>query len=403
MPRTRIAALIALSIATVAFGQGGMTQNGLEPAGPDAAPPAVNGPAAAPGNPLAPQQANADWYAPLKVGTKLSYYNATALVRGSVKNMQPDQNGGWPNTGGSSQGYTQATLAFASERGAIFDVRQWLQTPDGAGFRSLPGLPQIATPSMGIDYWRSPAQLAAMPDGAANNGAAQQNVSRLTYEMAGKKFRAIRISDYDETSKSWRTYDLDTGVLLQLSLAVQSKPAMGQRGDPDVQLIHVQFVGAREAPIVVPIKPVPAELQKPRVRMTMSMSMTMPGAMGNPPPAIPMQVTATVQKFDGETIIVKPDGEGVPMLYMATSYYADPQVLARYKQGQMIDEDPIVKSRLYVAEIANGKIAFCEENAAQSVICVYDLRTGLMVGTTKRESIGGGSISETRVEFAYEG
>lgn len=395
MSLARLACVLACSVSTFALGQG-MSENGLQPITPDAPAPQQPQQPPAPQAPAGPQQpqVDANWSAGLVVGSRLSYRNSSAMVYGRLEAIEP---GGFPATGGSAQSIVQGTVVALTPQYAVFDVRTWLQSTTASGFTSLPAIPMVATPTQGTDFWRSPADLERLQEGEMVNQTGKFTVRRMEHTLNGKAYRAIRISDYRQTEKSWRTYDLETGVLLSYSLA--GTVAQREQGKPDVALIQQDFIDRRDLQLPYTIKPVPAALQKKTIRLSGETSMRMDANQGMQPPAIPINLTLTVEKFNGEMLLLRSEGQQAAMPYLASAYYLDPQQLGRLQPGQEFDRDPHTSNRLYVAGVGNGAVVLAEEGALERLVTAYDLRTGLVVGGRKDTSSG---ASITTLSFKTE-
>lgn len=377
---------MALAIASASSGQ--MGQGGLAPADTTPAAPVIP---AAPAMPVV--QADENWAAGLVVGSRLTYRSASATVFGELQKFE----GGFPATGGSAQSITQATVVALRPDRAVFDFRNWLANPDGSGFSSTPTIPLVATPTQGVEVWRSPAELAKTPDGEVKNQAGTHTVRRLDHTVGGRTYRAVRISDLTQSERSWRTYDLETGVLISYSLAAVVKQR--RQGEPDLMLVQQEFVDRRDMKLPYAVKPVPPELQKKTIRMTGQMSSHMEANQGMQPPPMPLNLTLTVEKFADEMLLIKGEGTPTAMPYLASAYYLDPQVLATLQAGMEIDRDPHLKSRLYVAEVANGRVTICDEGPAERFESSYDARTGLLVAGRKETRVAG---MTTTIEFTTQ-
>jgi hypothetical protein len=70
--------------------------------------------------------------------------------------------------------------------------------------------------------------------------------------------------------------------------------------------------------------------------------------------------------------------------------FVDPKALQAMKPGQVIDEDPVTRVRVRFAGVQDGAAVLVEECALETASYAYDLRTGMLAGssTSQRNQVG---------------
>lgn len=358
----------------------------------------------------------AGWVRPLQPGTRLTYYSASATVPGALKALTMNDKGDLidPQTGqryamedrpgAAAEGFEQYTLVGANEHRAVFDHRMWLTDPTtGPGLTSLETVPLIATPTQGIDHWIPPAVLEAMPDQVEG----PTRVGRLQFVHGGKAYRALRVSTYDPKMRSFRTYDLETGILLQLSIASEvartqkvSPTGQVEHGGIDMMLVHHQLRNVRQVQIPwLNTEASPEVKQLKSVVIQGDIRLAMPAAPGADV-VQPLTGETRFERFDGELVVCETRGQKTT--HLTATYYIDPQTLAQLKAGQVVDADPVTNVRYLIAHKGAGQIVLREENPRQQAEAAFDLQTGLLLGAQRVQIMGGGTRQTARFSTTFK-
>jgi hypothetical protein len=186
---------------------------------------------------LIPDAGTAPAPAWLRQGIRMTYYSASASVRGARHYYTQDPNGNWidPDTGqrysqgdvasASGHGFTQLTLVYVDQSVAVVDARSYgLQGLAASSPRTLLGVAGfVGLPGVGGDFWIQPLALAR----AVGLQARGTKVVRMPYTLAGRQFRAIWLETRGDTNYSSWVFDEDTGILLHSGTSTQGAPIQG--------------------------------------------------------------------------------------------------------------------------------------------------------------------------------
>lgn len=197
-----------------------------------------------------------DW---VKVGTRITYYNAAALVAESRFVWIEDPNGEYtdPKTGkhyrrsdegdnaqematGSGDGYTQVDVLAIEGTDVVLTVNLYgidrtIQTdtnrfvPAGSSGGRVKG-------AVVDGLWINPIQLAELETAQMDNVL----ILKGDYQLDDKTYPSITFASTSQNAYQSYTYDLETGLLLS---ATTSTPSAGQG---TTQLTSSHFVGTRQ-------------------------------------------------------------------------------------------------------------------------------------------------------------
>ena len=360
-----------------------------------------------------PQQAA--WQEWVKPGMKATWYTSSATVPGALQTLEPDENGRWVNKqtgqrygmqdrpGGSSSGFEELLVSTVSPGRVVMSQRTLQHVPiSGPGvITSVPAKAVVAGPQTVTEYWLPPAVIAGL-EGIEH---ASRTVSRFPFEMNGRTYNAVRISDTGPNMRAWRTYDADSGLLLQLSLSNTMSGRAGAPGpdgrptatDGDTMLINVQLVGLRQTSVPGPGTLAPASLgQITGAAVTLIDTFAMGEFGANPP--VTQQFQAQV-RFEADllTLVVNGQQSQAP----AGGMYLDPQLLARLQPGQTLDEDPITGMTVRVANAGNGLVVIEEINPLERTQNAYDAQSGLCVQQVRTSNAGGSATTTKDIRVQY--
>ncbi len=398
-------AAVALLLAVPAASSGQLLKKLGQPAQP---------PADGPVQQSQPQQAAyQEW---VKPGMKATWLSTSATIPGALQTLEPDKNGKWINKqtgqrygmqdrpGASSSGLEEMLVMTVSPERVVLSQRSLQHVPiSGAGVvTSAPGKAVVVTPTTMCEHWVPPAVLAATKDGETGVGS----VSRFPFEHNGQVFNAIRISEYGASSKSWRTYDLDTGLMLQFSMATQMggrAGAPGSDGRPtsvggDTLLINVQLAGLRQTGTPGPgVLAAPHLMQLSRMNVSASDTLTM-GEFGSNSPTH-VQFTADL-RVENDLLTITANGNQTRASVGGT--YLPPQTLAGFHRGQVLDEDPITGMTVRVADVGNGVVIIEELNPLEHTRTAYDAQSGLCVQQVRTSNSGGSATTTKDIRLQFQ-
>jgi hypothetical protein len=345
-------------------------------------------------------------------GTRLVWFGASASIPGVRSQIEPDDQGNWVNRltgqrfrqfdtpGPAGAGFMVFDVLSSEEKQRLSWSSSLLIHADAGNattFVSANGF-LSATQMLG-DFWMPPAQLANFSD----QNAGSMRVLRAPYSLDGKTYRAIRIQFQNADGWSQTTYDLESGLLLVSSSTTQSGPVLTL--DPNnlpavaagnTLLTYTKIAGIRRTSLPGPGERYPAPLRRARTfNYTGSRGVIMAGTGIQVPPS-PIQVRYDIADNEGPYLTARvtvtgPTGGSYELLIPAGvigSLWMNPETLAGYKAGQVIDQDPLTGVRA-IAMGTRDNLAFVslQTGLAQQSFG-YDRRTGVLSRSELRTQIG---------------
>jgi len=361
-----------------------------------------------------------DW---VKPGVRVTYYSASATVPGSPASLVPGEGGSktWvnqqtgqkytlrENAGGSAEAYNQHTVYAVTPDRIVFSSEALLLTRGmPTGVTTTASGASFATPTQGVEIWMPPAALRQMPERLPDPRRGQVGVSRLEYRLGDRVYDAVRVSELsaDASTRAFRTYDLDTGLLLHVAMATRMRPRMtapGADGRPgqgmgDVMLIDQQLVNLRQTSLPGIGQAAPPHLaDRTAATLRMSQSLRMPEAPAMPPQV--QQVRASLA-FDGPMMTVTINGQ--QQRSVTGGAYIDPRELAQLRPGQVLDDDPVTGVRTRVVATEPGLVGIQRVNPLETETSIYDARTGVGLRVHVAKNVGGTAVQHRTIEVTYE-
>ena len=163
----------------------------------------------------------------MRLGERLSYLSASATVGQSGINLVPDANGRWVDI--NSHQVLQEGEGSGGAGVSVFDICQFtgshivanqtnylLNTVTNSITLASHNVLQGNGKTLDV-IWARPANFRSIKDQEEEG----LRVRHITYTLDGRKFNAIRIQTNTGNGWTQSTYDLDTGLLLIQSQAVQ--------------------------------------------------------------------------------------------------------------------------------------------------------------------------------------
>jgi len=360
----------------------------------------------------------------LKPGMRITYYSATASIKGSRHYYTQDPNGNWvnPQTGqrysqgdvasASGHGFTQLTVVYLDQSVAVVDARSYgLQSLNASGPLVLLGASGIVgVPGAGSDFWIHPQALARAV-GMRGQGLV---VLRMPYTISGRQFRAIRFESRGETSYASWVFDEDTGILLRSGTSTQGAPIQGPVAQGDTRtgntlLTQNTVLDAHAINVPWMFGAAPAWTAQSRVlRFDGGYTVLVPGS-----PPLPLSIVATFERqFAGANwarYVVKVysqagNNETLRVFGPAQigGLWISPAVAGQLQTGQVLDKDPVSGVVATVAQVTRTRqggevVVITEEGNGLRMDYGYDRRDGTLV--YYREITRGG-VGATQIELS---
>ena len=369
-------------------------------------------PVAEPSNPLAAGNAAsrpAAVPAWMKRGARVTYLSSSAMVPGETEVLVPDAGGRWVGRdgrrfsvgearGNGAMSYNQYTFLGADERAVVADHRTYqLRDADPNGRCTNKGSTLATGTPAGLGpIYVSPAVLAGLqtqPGGAT--------VTRGPFPWEGKTYTAVTRETRTGQSFERLTYDLESGLLLvfQYSMVggvsmVPGANGVSRAGKGTTSVGTLTLAGVRQLEMPWPEDGFTRWAAGRTVNFRGVFQTFVPGGRMVEQAAVSSVVfgqpeqgwvsVKTTTRIDGLVPGAPPletvsDGAGSP--HTGTPYWIDPAALRRLKPGQVIDQDPVTKYRVFVAEGEAGGITLVEEGPLDRSRAVYDPQTGMATST----------------------
>lgn len=257
-----------------------------------------------------------------------------------------------------------------------------------------------------FDYWRSPAVLAGYQ--AAPGGI--ETVERGPFQHGGRTYNAISISTNYQNNRSWRVYDLDSGILLSFTEA---------SGDPNNTAAGYtsavqEFVNVRQ--VALPWSttvPLPSNIQN-------LSSLTYSGQVVQSTPGITMfdasstyemQVTYTMQQRGAAWMTAQSTMNlsmmGIPLspvqqqvvITSGTGHFIPTSVIPQLQAGQVLDTDPVTGHRLSVERADQSGVVLVTEGPGYRFASTFDPGSGVML-SSRSESQEEGNLRTVTTELS---
>ncbi|MBW7915797.1 MAG: hypothetical protein H3C53_03785 [Trueperaceae bacterium] len=365
----------------------------------------------------------------LQVGSRLTWQAGGSSLEGSRLVPNPNgwlwQNGQWNQLestyGGGGVGYTQVNIVGAGPDGLVGDVRSFLNTDLNAGTFVQSGVDAVVGDLSGLlPYWRSPAQLAALPEGFDG----LTSVKRGPRVFGGATYDTISIATMAQGSYTSHVYDAATGLLLFGGsmdaqpgvLTVGPDGAVLQQNRGSVNYTHLLFAGARQLQVPWAGAALPAWLAPGASLAYQGQSRGEMAGSGLPP--LPGSALSVGFAFDGAvagalvgrywTQLANsaglPPNQSVTLRAVGSAAFdgpwLPPEGLARLAPGQVLDQDPLTGQVAYFAGVQDGYPAIVVGGSTDDLTQYYDPQTGLMVFSRYRKLAPGIGMQVNEVWYA---
>jgi hypothetical protein len=271
-----------------------------------------------------------------------------------------------------SQSLEQLTITAQTADRLSLDVRTWgLDTVNRRLLNSATPSAYIVSVNTGNEYWQPPELLAGLPNGDAGG----QNVRRLSYPVNGRTYKAIRIAG----SLGTYTYDLVSGLLLFWSngtLGATGLRTTLTRTLLGTRMTQLPWNGAS-----------PSAQAKALRRLEFSGTVTLTAQRSTWTTG--RTVRWLVKSSDELGFVVRrtdtqDPGTGAPPTIVEDdaflplpTVWIDPAILASFRRGQVLDQDPISRGRTTV-DVGNGMVSIVDEVLNDRSTASYDSRSGFL-------------------------
>jgi hypothetical protein len=353
----------------------------------------------------------------LAPGMRLTYEAGNATVQGVRSRLVQDDKGNWldPTTGkhwsdqetrsSGGVGYTQLNVVRADRDVIAIDVHNWLL----ADLQNRQVISSGSVPLLGDgqgvgDWWQHPQKLAKL-DSAGDKSV---RVWRGPYRFGDKTVQAVTVTTTTATSFTNLTYDQETGLLLVMASSATGPqvPTLGNNGQVNTgpgtaQQSHARFVGMRKLDLPWAGSGLPEWCKRGR---TFDYQGTYGTQIQGGLPLQPFRLGVSIaidQVQDGFVMATVSsrlhtdpvqDSRSERLFGAATigGLFVDPKALQAMKPGQVIDQDPVTQVRVRFAGVQDGAAVLVEECALETASYAYDLRTGMLAGssTSQRNQVG---------------
>ncbi len=353
-----------------------------------------------------------DW---VKAGVRLSFYGAAASTNESRYALVEDPEGPWvdkktgkhyrdnaqsgtENPTASGEGFTQIDIISVEGKTVVSMAQLYLLIrSSGALYAVGAGMPEVATAANLDDYWVHPKALEKLV-GLDMDGL---RVVRGPVKVGERTYDAICIESNLGGSYSLNTYDAETGILLKamsntagqfdpVKLPTDITPRQG-----NTQRTMTVLAGVRQLDAAIAARPVPEWVGKAQAMTYAGTTRAMNPVDGSFLGDYPTQFEATLGVRGAgwcsyRTAMQMSIGgmqnasENVGVAGGVGGFWADPKALAGFKEGAVLDNDPVTGMRVTVGGTGTGPngqptIALVTANSTVSTTGIYDLATGTLV------------------------
>lgn len=377
--------------------------------------------------PLVPDAATAGPPPGITLGTRLVYYAASASIPGERTQLVQDVNGVWVDRatgqrwseqdvpGPAGAGYLVAQVAYLDAQRVALSQRHYLIDPMSGQAMLMPSgaAGTVAHAGCAGDSWVHPQALAALPDMEQSG----MRVIRMPYRLGDRTFDAIRIQTTTANGFTAYVYDLPSGLLLYFGSSVvgaggltpQPGGAAPGRGSTllvngwlrDVQQVDVPWRDATPPAWVA---------QFGEIDYQGTYTVMVPGSPTFP---LPIQERVSVVARGPGWVQVSADRwmysqQNAPISHehvvsahgpaTVGGLWIAPDALARLTQGQVVERCSVVGVTTSVSAVSGDAVTLSEVGPLHRQDLVYDLRTGVLLGSTLVQHVGGTpNVAELRL------
>jgi hypothetical protein len=244
------------------------------------------------------------------------------------------------------------------------------------------------------DYWMDPAKLLSLHTAPAEHIL----VSRVGWRAGNNTVDAIRVQVVKGSSYSDHVYDAKSGLCIHVASSSRgAAPKLvgpGDMGRGDTTITHNDFVSARDVMAPWASEPTPDWVAKIR-ELHYRGSITSHGPLPTVPNVLTldMEAAARGRGWAEYSVVSTQHTQGAPdippgKIELASGrnqiggMWAGPAALARLRQGQVLDQDPVTKMRTVVSRVDDSSVVIAATNAAGEIDSQYDKRTGMLIGSS---------------------
>ncbi|MFI5381295.1 MAG: hypothetical protein ACHRHE_18515 [Tepidisphaerales bacterium] len=368
--------------------------------------------------PLVPDAAKAGPPAWIKPGTRLTYFGASATVRGERSQLVLDPNGKWVNkaTGdkwgeqevptGSGAGYSTFQVGYVDRDVAALTCRLYLLDTTTRKTSLVGDSGTVTNSGCGLDLWVHPEVLKKVQEVNANG----VRIMRMPYAINNHRYNAIRFQTESDQGYSAYVYDLDTGVMVFHGSSAQgagvltAPPAGGGlagMGRGSTQLVTSWLMEVKDVPMPWANAPAPAWLGKVQEMEFRGAQSTM--MAGVPPLSLPLTAQVKVKArgpgwLRGERTTVIQSIAGMPPQQdtqgvasgIATfgGLWIGPEGLNKLQRGQVLDRNEITQTVQSVADVGPRQVTISEVGPLHRSDLTYDTTSGMLIGVNLTQQVG---------------
>jgi hypothetical protein len=364
----------------------------------------------------------------LRPGLRISYSGGSSTVHNVSKRLEKDPDANWvdPTTGqrynekdarnSGGVGYTQLDVLHAEPAFVAMDAKHHLLVDVTRNVSKLSGTAAVVGNAAAAgDYWIHPRRLAEMPVGTRPG----LSVSRQKYVLNDATLNAVSIVTTSENSYASKIYDLSTGLLLSLSTSDVGDDVTGfwrqqqfGKAKGAANIGHLRLIGTR--PVTVPWAndPPPAWATKGR-KLSYAGGYNLVTPSGALPP-LPADLVTTFEDVSHGCVIAGQVmrtgiGQNLPPNVVtsgrifgpasAPGAWLAPKAAGQMRPGQVIDEDPVTRTRLSFGGVQGNAAVLIEQGPAETRTFAYDAQTGVLSGVkvVQPQAAGGEVHTELRL------
>ena len=346
-------------------------------------------------------------------GMRFVWYGSSASVPGVRRQIEPDPQGNWYNTLTGQRVFREFDTPSSSGAGfVVFDVLSaednrflsWMTThlirPDVGNATTITDANGILSgmPTFG-DVWFPPPQLA----GFADQNEPDLRVLRGPASVGGKTYQALRFQSRGPDGWAQYTYDLDSGLLLVSSSTTQGGPVLtldpSRRpvlGAGNTLLTYTQFSGARRTTLPGPDAAYPAQVRRLRAfQYNGTRGIVMAGSDLQLPPtglSIRYDITSNSGSYLNARMTVSGLTGGTSERLIPAgvigSLWMEPDVIGRYRAGQVLDRDALTGVQTLVFEQQSDLVLLGTRTALAQQTFGYNRRSGILTRSELRQQVG---------------
>jgi hypothetical protein len=365
----------------------------------------------------------------VKPSLRLTWYSAAASIPGAyIGSLVEDEHGQWQDPNGrsfrteqaasaSGHGYSQLDVAALHDDVAAVEFKMLMITDVQGPVRLATSSGSLTTPGACGDWWVNPLVLNKQME-ALGNGGPGVRVVRTTYQAGGKTYNAVWTNTKTDNGSISYVVDTETGLVLHIGTAAYSASSpvrfdgVSQNVGGRTDLGQTTFLGMRQLQVPWSGADLPQSIANVRrLRYEGTYTTTVPSAgsiswpyavninvTGRGRDFLQLQKATTIQYGNGappqESTADAVSGSG-----QFTPLAIPPEHLARLRQGQELDRDPITKIALTVSFIGrdqrgNDIVALVETagQGTQRTDYMYERTSGLLLGMSVTDPGVAGTI-----------